>query len=102
MEIEECQQESVWCIAQTVQKDKLSLELVQNRMLTNLNDPNLIGQEWESLHMYQSLLQAEESFFRQKARIRCLNLGDHNTFFFLHKSVSIRSARNTIICFYGN
>ena len=45
---------------------------------------------------YASTVRAEESFFKQKARIQWLSLGDQNTSYF-HKLVNGRQNRNKLL-----
>jgi hypothetical protein len=45
---------------------------------------------------YASIVRAEESFFKQKARIQWLSLRDQNTSYF-HKSVNGRQNRNKLL-----
>lgn len=44
---------------------------------------------------YKSLLDAEESFYRQKSRISWIQEGDQNTRF-VHSMVAVRHSRHTI------
>ena len=59
-------------------------------------DQNLLDSEAELLRTYSSLRLQEESFFRQKSRIRWLKEGDSNTKFF-HHFVNKRCAQNHIL-----
>lgn len=57
----------------------------------------LVSKGRECLHHYLSLSNAEESFMKQKSRNTWLNHEDQNTSFF-HRTLSIRTARNSIRC----
>jgi hypothetical protein len=52
--------------------------------------------ERDAIHKYASTVRAEESFFKQKAKIQWLSLGDQNTSYF-HKSVNGRQNRNKLL-----
>jgi hypothetical protein len=51
--------------------------------------------EKECLHVYLSLVAAEENFLKQKSRNNWLNLGDGNSAFF-HKVVKVHNATNIV------
>ena len=59
-------------------------------------DPNYVLLQKEALLKYFELSSAEESFKKQKARVRWLKLGDHNTIFF-HRKMSCNRMRNKIL-----
>ena len=59
-------------------------------------DPSNVLLEREALHKYIDLSNAEESFKRPKSRVRWLNLGDQNTFFF-HRRMTVNRMRNKIL-----
>ncbi|XP_058222932.1 uncharacterized protein LOC131332652 [Rhododendron vialii] len=69
---------------------------IQSRCAHAPGDPILMEYEKLSLLHYNGLSLAEESWSRQKSRIRWLNLGDNNTKFF-HKKVASHRMRNKII-----
>ena len=57
---------------------------------------DLAEQEMMLLHKYLKLSSAEESFVRQKARIKWLCFGDRNTKFFHQKVKSHRMYNNIL------
>ncbi|KAG7559114.1 Alpha/Beta hydrolase fold [Arabidopsis thaliana x Arabidopsis arenosa] len=65
------------------------------RLLLSSPDAQAAREEHQERALWQTLISAEERFFRQKSRVIWLHLGDRNTSFF-HKSVSQRAARNHI------
>lgn len=71
-----------------------SLTSVQHQILTNPT-PALFEEEREIRKRWTFLSSAEESFLKQKSRIRWCDEGDSNTSFF-HKSVQAHQVRNSI------
>jgi hypothetical protein len=71
----------------------LKLELETRIKIMFLNFFCVIG---PSCIIMISTVRAEESFFKQKARIQWLSLGDQNTSYF-HKSVNGRQNRNKLL-----
>ena len=65
-------------------------------MHTAHGNPTLCMRERDVVRNYASTVRAEESFFKQKARIQWLSLGDQNTSYF-HKSVNGRQNRNKLL-----
>lgn len=65
------------------------------RLLLTCPDQNTASEEHEARVKWQSLITAEEKFYRQKSRVRWLHLGDRNTDFF-HRTVAQRATRNHI------
>ena len=59
-------------------------------------DPNWMALERDALHKYIDLSNAEESFKKQKSRVRWLQLGDQNTNFF-HRRMACNRMRNKIL-----
>jgi len=59
-------------------------------------NPTLCMRERDAVRKYTSTVRAEESFFKQKASLQWLSLGDQNTSYF-HKSVNGRHNRNKLL-----
>ena len=72
-----------------------ALHRAQTALLSNPNDPGLVGNEKVCLKNFHDLALAEEGFLKQKSRIQWLKLGDQNSNFF-HKAVKARNSRNSI------
>jgi hypothetical protein len=68
-----------------------------NLMMGNVCEKTtLYMRERDAVCKYASTVRVEESFFKQKARIQWLSLGDQNTSYF-HKSVNGRQNRNKLL-----
>ena len=72
------------------------MDKAQQDMHTAHGNPTLCMRERDVVRNYASTVRAEESFFKQKARIQWLSLGDQNTSYF-HKSVNGRQNRNKLL-----
>jgi len=72
------------------------MDKAQQALQTAHENPILCMRERDVVRKYASTVRAEESFFKQKARIQWLSLGDQNTSYF-HKSVNGRQNRNKLI-----
>lgn len=70
------------------------LESIQRQVLVRPSQ-ELFVEEQEARTIWLQLASAEESFFKQKSRIRWLDEGDANTWFF-HKSVKANLSKNII------
>lgn len=79
--------------ARTAQAHDLLVN-IQHQLLTNPS-PSLFADENEVRRQWSFLSSAEESFLKQKSRIRWCDEGDSNTGFF-HKSVMAHQAVNRI------
>lgn len=84
-----------WDISTKVAAAKLQLEEIQQQLLQGAASPTLLDCERSVSRQYMELRAAEESFFRQKARVDWLSLGDNNTSYF-HQLVKIRRAKCTL------
>ncbi|CAN1345714.1 Transposon TX1 uncharacterized 149 kDa protein [Linum perenne] len=81
-------------ITRRVEEASAELSFIQSQLLMNpMGD--LMAKEKVAVQTLLDYQSAEESFLRQKARIRSLADGDKNTQFF-HRSVKVRTAFNTI------
>ncbi|KAJ6383788.1 hypothetical protein OIU78_027144, partial [Salix suchowensis] len=78
-----------------VQKAQKDWEAIQQKLDSNPQAHQLMQEEKEACHRFNSLKADEESFYKQKSRIQWLNLGDRNTAFF-HRSLIHRQHRNGI------
>jgi len=76
-------------ISDRVKDAKNEMDKAQQALHTAHENPTLCIQERDVVCKYASTVRAEESFFKQKARIQWLSLGDQNTSYF-HKSVNGR------------
>lgn len=56
----------------------------------------LISDEKAALIAYTNVSMAEEAFYKQKARVYWIKLGDQNTSYF-HKQVAVHRARNKVV-----
>ncbi|KAG7541208.1 Reverse transcriptase zinc-binding domain [Arabidopsis thaliana x Arabidopsis arenosa] len=81
-------------ITERVKNQAAKISNIQRLLLTN-PDAQAAREEHQARALWQTLISAEEKFFRQKSRVIWLHLGDKNTAFF-HKSVIGRAARNHI------
>ena len=81
-------------ISRKVKEKKMELAEVQ---ITNLSNPgeNTVEQEKTLIKELHELLVAEESFFKQKFRIRWIQEGNMNTKFF-HRVTAARQKHRTI------
>jgi hypothetical protein len=86
-------------IKNKVLQARAHLELAQHDVLDSHGNATSLLRERECLHVYASLMRAEEVFLKQKARNQRLQLGDQNNAFF-HRSVKGRHAINTITYLY--
>ncbi|KAI9397521.1 hypothetical protein POPTR_003G047001v4, partial [Populus trichocarpa] len=83
-------------ISDRVKDAKNEMDKAQQALHTAHENPILCMRERDAVHKYASTVRAEESFFKQKARIQWLSLGDQNTSYF-HKSVNGRQNRNKLL-----
>jgi hypothetical protein len=83
-------------ISNKVKDAKNKMDKAQQPLHIAHKNPTLCMRERDAIHKYASTVRAEESFFKQKARIQWLSLGDQNTSYF-HKSVN---GRQIEISFY--
>ena len=73
------------------------LELSAIQLAVGQKDVSHLQDEYTAFEKYYMLRNAEESFFKQKSRVKCLQLGDKNTSFFYkamiqhHNKSAIRS-----------
>ena len=74
-------------ISDRVKDAKDQMDKAQQELHTAPENPTLRMRERDAVRNYASTVRAEESFFKQKARIQWLSLGDQNTSYF-HKSVN--------------
>lgn len=72
------------------------LSSIQSRCANFTRDPILLEYEKLCLLNFNDLSAAEETWCRQKSRIRWLSLGDNNKRFF-HKNVASHRMRNKIL-----
>ncbi|XP_020270783.1 uncharacterized protein LOC109845967 [Asparagus officinalis] len=86
-------------ISEQVLRAKHELSDIQNRMSTDLFNSHLISKEKECLKKYTSLLQCEESFYRQKASIKWAIQGDKSSHFF-HSAMKARRHQNRVLSLY--
>jgi len=83
-------------ISDRVKNAKDEMDKAQQAMHTAHGNTTLCMRERDVVRNYASTVRAEESFFKQKARIQWLRLGDQNTSFF-HKSVNGRHNKNRLL-----
>jgi uncharacterized membrane protein YgaE (UPF0421/DUF939 family) len=83
-------------ISDRVKDAKNKMDKAQQALHTVHENPTLCMRERDAVRKYASTIRAEESFFKQKARIQWLSLGDQNTSYF-HKSVNGRQNRNKLL-----
>ncbi|KAI8536166.1 hypothetical protein RHMOL_Rhmol10G0235300 [Rhododendron molle] len=83
-------------ISRRVAEAREKLLFTQSLLFATPCDVALCQQEKELVGRYVELRTAEESFMRQRSRIKWLALGDQNTTFF-HQKVCARRALNTIL-----
>jgi len=83
-------------ISNRVKDAKDEMDKAQQAMHTTHGNTTLCMRERDVVRNYASTVRAEESFFKQKARIQWLRLGDQNTSFF-HKSVNGRHNRSRLL-----
>jgi hypothetical protein len=83
-------------ILDRVKDAKNEMDKAQQALHTAQENPTLCMRERDAVRNYASIVRAEESFFKQKARIQWLSLGDQNTSYF-HKSVNGRQNRNKLL-----
>jgi hypothetical protein len=79
-----------------VKDAKDEMDKAQQAIHTTHGNTTLCMRERDVVRNYASTVRAEESFFKQKARIQWLRLGDQNTSFF-HKSVNGRHNRSRLL-----
>ncbi|GKV18822.1 hypothetical protein SLEP1_g29154 [Rubroshorea leprosula] len=82
-------------IQSRLQQERDKLHMLQLDLLANPRE-DLIQVEHEQANKVAALQLAEESFFRQKSRVKWLQEGDSNIAYF-HKVVKIKRMKNTII-----
>ncbi|KAI8572283.1 hypothetical protein RHMOL_Rhmol01G0186300 [Rhododendron molle] len=83
-------------ISKRVLDVRAELCTLQERLFTSPSDEALCIQEKELVCEYVLLRTAEESFMKQRSRVKWLALGDQNTKFF-HQKLCTHRARNTIL-----
>jgi hypothetical protein len=83
-------------ISDRVKDAKDEMDKVQQAMHIAHGNTTLCMRERDVVRNYASIIRVEESFFKQKGRIKWLRLGDQNTSFF-HKSVNGRHNRNRLL-----
>ena len=83
-------------ISERTQEARASLLQIQRRLHQLQGDENLKYQEKHALDKLLLFSRAEESFLKQKSRIRWIKEGDSNSRFF-HHSVQARFNQNKII-----
>ncbi|XP_056172498.1 uncharacterized protein LOC115693838 [Syzygium oleosum] len=83
-------------ISNRTEQARLNLSTVQTALESNPFDQNLNASEVTLLRTFSDLRSQEESFFRQKSRIRWLKEGDLNTKYF-HHFVNKRRLHNRIL-----
>ncbi|CAN1301928.1 hypothetical protein LINPERPRIM_LOCUS25202 [Linum perenne] len=81
-------------ISKRVTQASSDLASIQSQLLSHPSGA-LMSSEKLAVENSITLQKAEESFFRQKARIRNISEGDSNTNYF-HRSVKVRTAFTTI------
>ena len=94
--IETFQYGSLLNISDRVKDAKNEMDKAQQALHTAHENLILCMRERDAVHKYASTVRAEESFFKQKAKIQWLSLGDQNTSYF-HKSVNGRQNRNKLL-----
>jgi hypothetical protein len=83
-------------ISDRVKDAKNEMDKAQQALHIVHENPTLCMRERDAVRKYASTIRAEESFFKQKARIQWLSLGDQNTSYF-HKLVNGRQNRNKLL-----
>jgi hypothetical protein len=83
-------------ISNRIKDAKDEMDKAQQAMHTTHGNTTLCMRERDVVRNYASTVRAEESFFKQKARIQWLRLEDQNTSFF-HKLVNGRHNRNRLL-----
>jgi hypothetical protein len=83
-------------ISDRVKDAKDEEDKAQQALHTAHENPTLCNRKRDAIRNYASIVRAEESFFKQKARIQWLSLGDQNTSYF-HKLVNGRQNRNKLL-----
>jgi hypothetical protein len=82
-------------IHQKVAQAKERLVQAQREILTYGGQVDCVKKEKECLHEFLSISKVEEAYYKQKSRVKWLNLGDQNSSYFF-KIVKIRASRNLI------
>jgi hypothetical protein len=82
-------------IHQKVAQVKERLGQAQREILTYSGKVDCVKKEKECLHEFLSISKVEEAYYKQKSRVKWLNLGDQNSSYFF-KIVKIRASRNLI------
>lgn len=81
-------------ISERVKEMAGKIEELQRSLLSNPDLDTAVA-EHQARGKWQILQKAEEKYYRQRSRVRWMNLGDRNTAFF-HKTVLQRVTRNHI------
>lgn len=83
-------------ISNRVMETRDELVRVQEQFFASPYNTDLCNKEKDLVHKYVELRTAEESFIRQRSRVKWLALGDQNTRFF-HQKMCMRRVRNSIL-----
>ncbi|XP_030467298.1 uncharacterized protein LOC115686220 [Syzygium oleosum] len=83
-------------ISTRTEQARSDLFIVQTALDSNPFDQSLLAREMELQRIFSDLRLQEESFYRQKSRIRWIKEGDMNTKFF-HHHVNHRRIHNRIL-----
>lgn len=83
-------------ISVRVHNARQELEIAQQNAMEDSSNPLAIQSEENALQEYIKLSTFEESFYKEKSRIKWMKEGDKNTQFF-HRTVKAHTARNKIL-----
>ena len=93
--LKEFNQDEFGNVTHKVTEKRKNLADIQTLVLNNPLDKNLIEMEGKLSLELNALLQAEESYYKQKSRISWIREGDQNTKFF-QKIVAAQTSRSSI------